>query len=150
MKRKIGRNGSNKHLHDIKKPRIFFAHHYSDEGSLTLMKNQRRSGHLNFVDYSIPSSKKYDLFWKTGAKYRIKTVDAVAVLIGNSKLSNSILWEMKVAKKYSKPIIAIEIKREITKPQYIKNQKIKSVKWNCKKVQNEFDKTFKYRSKKHD
>lgn len=136
----IGRNLSNKHLRVIQRPRVFISFSHHDMGKIALLRKQRVAGKFDFVDYSV--KQPYDLFWKNGVRYRIRTADALILGIGKDTYnSNSVKYEYKLAKHYNKPVIAMKVSKDARIPEYLSLNNEKIIRWNRKRINAEMQKS---------
>jgi len=136
----VGRNGSNKHLRsDLTIPRIYIAHSHRDEGQVSMLKRQRNTTSLKFIDYSI--KKPLDHRWKSAARYGIKSSDYLLLAAGSqTHCSKSVKLEVKLAKRYHIPIIGMKLFKNIKTPEYVKKDEIKMMKWDCKNLEKKINK----------
>ena len=115
VEKRVGRNGSGKHLNpNAKRARVFSVYPFSNKSQIALIRNQKVAGILDFTDYSIKTP--YDKRWKHAAEYGIKNSDAVMVCYNSSELGKGSLFEIKRAEKHKKHIFAVPAKKGIDPP----------------------------------
>lgn len=134
-----GKNGSSRHLsRNIVRPRLFISYCFSDRDKVALMRQQRKRGSMDFVDYSV--KEPYDSRWKSGVKYRIKISDAIQINIGPGTAdSRSIKYEYDQARKRKKPVYGVMVKPGSRVPDYMVRDGCRIVSWRCNEIQNTLD-----------
>lgn len=138
----IGRNKSGKHLNpNPSRARAFISYSQKDRKKIDFLRDQKKLGYLNFIDYSI--KKAYTFLWKRSAEYRIKNSDVVLVPVSeNTHESKSVKYEMELAEKYGKPVIPFHLSPSNTS-KTINGKMIHS--WKCDEIQKLIDRAKKKR-----
>lgn len=142
---KIGRN---KHLYKANpkssRARVFISYSFKDRSQKALVDIHKGSKSIDFTDYSIKSP--YDYGWKSSAKYRIRNSDMVCVCPPrNDEVGKGMIDELKIAKRYKKPIISLNTNQRSLPKKLVKKYGIKEIPHNCSKLQKEIDKSRKNR-----
>lgn len=122
--------------------RLFISHSWAYSDAYDRLIELLRAQNLNFCDHSVPKddpihTKGSDKELKEAIDAQIKGTSCVLILAGvYASYSKWINIEIEIAKKYNKPIIAIEPWGAERTSAIVKNNAIKIVKWQGKSVVN--------------
>jgi len=122
--------------------RLFISHSWAYSDAYDRLIELLRAQNLNFCDHSVPKddpihTKGSDKELKEAIDAQIKGTSCVLILAGvYASYSKWINIEIEIAKKYNKPIIAIEPWGAERTSAIVKNNAIKIVKWQGKSIVN--------------
>ena len=128
---------SNKHLPPISRPRVFICYSNSDRSQIALLRNLKRSGYMEFVDYSI--KEPYIAGWKDSAEYRIRESDCVLVALNEYELGEGMIFEIELARSMGKPILVVKNDPRIPLPRELWGYGVRVLPFRCRAIQNEID-----------
>lgn len=128
---------SKHHLPKIKRPRVFISYSNNNKSQVALLRNLKKAGYLDFVDYSI--KKPYQARWYESAKYRIRESDCVLLALNESVLGEGMLTEINIAEFFNKPILVVRNNQNLQIPRILWNYRVKLVPFDCRSIQREFD-----------
>lgn len=124
------------HLPKISRPRVFISYSNNNPSQVALLRNLKKAGYLDFVDYSI--KEPYESRWYESAKYRIRESDCVLLALNEYELGEGILTELSIAESMNKPILVVRNNHYLPIPRELWNYRIRIIPFNCKSIQREF------------